>query len=104
MLPHVHALAELWCEVLRVDSVAPDDNFFDLGGDSLKAIELVHRASRKFRVTLSPVSVFERPTLGALAAVLDPGEGADDPFDSDAAASAKAARERGAARRQRGGR
>jgi acyl carrier protein len=101
MLPHVHALAELWCEVLRVDSVAPDDNFFDLGGDSLKAIELVHRASRKFRVTLSPVSVFERPTLGALAALL---EGADDPFDSDAAASAKAARARGAARRQRGGR
>ncbi|MEO8554512.1 MAG: phosphopantetheine-binding protein, partial [Kofleriaceae bacterium] len=101
MLPHVRALAELWCEVLRVDSVEPDDNFFDLGGDSLKAIELVHRASRKFRVTLSPVSVFERPTLGALAALL---EGANDPFDSDAAASAQAARARGAARRQRGGR
>lgn len=101
MPPHVHALAELWCEVLRVDSVGPDDNFFDLGGDSLKAIELVHRASRKFRVTLSPVSVFERPTLGALAALL---AGADDPFDSDAAASAAAARARGAARRQRGGR
>lgn len=101
MLPHVRALAELWCEVLRVDSVVPDDNFFDLGGDSLKAIELVHRASRKFRVTLSPVSVFERPTLGALAALL---EGTHDPFDSDAAASAAAARARGAARRQRGGR
>lgn len=101
MLPHVHALAELWCEVLRVDKVEPDDNFFDLGGDSLKAIELVHRASRKFGVTLSPVSVFERPTLGALAALLD---GSNDPFDSDAAASAAAARARGAARRQRGGR
>ena len=104
MPPHVHALAELWCEVLRVDSVEPDDNFFDLGGDSLKAIELVHRASRKFRVTLSPVTVFERPTLAALAAALGSGEGPDDPFGSDAAASAAAARARGAARRQRGGR
>ena len=100
MPPHMSALAELWCDVLRIDAVGPEDNFFDLGGDSLKAIELVHRASRAFGVSMSPVSVFERPTLGALAALL---EGPGAPFDSDAAASAAAARARGAARRQRGG-
>jgi aryl carrier-like protein len=95
---HVRALAEMWSDMLGVDSVAPDDNFFDLGGDSLKAIELAHRASRQFGVALSPVSVFERPTLAALAGLLH------GPAGPDPAASAEAARARGAARRNRGGR
>ena len=87
--------------MLGVDSVELDDNFFDLGGDSLKAIELAHRASRAFGVAISPVNVFERPTLAALGGLL---EGVRDAFDSDTVSSAEAARARGAARRNRSGR
>ncbi|MGA8112505.1 MAG: amino acid adenylation domain-containing protein, partial [Actinocatenispora sp.] len=37
-------LAEVWCEVLRLDEVGAEDNFFELGGDSIVSIQVVARA------------------------------------------------------------
>lgn len=37
------SLRKHWCELLRVDDALPEQNFFDLGGDSLSAMELVSR-------------------------------------------------------------
>lgn len=45
--PSQETLASVWAEVLDVAVVGIDDNFFDLGGDSLRAIEVVARAREK---------------------------------------------------------
>ena len=64
-------------EVLGIGQVGPDDGFFALGGDSLKAIRLVNTAARAgLRISLA--AVFEHRTLDALAASADTaGDGLD---------------------------
>ncbi|MDH5539181.1 MAG: amino acid adenylation domain-containing protein [Rhizobacter sp.] len=65
------ALAELWCEVLRLQSVSRHDNFFALGGHSLLATQVVSRARARLGLALPLRAMFESPTLGALAARTD---------------------------------
>ena len=60
-------LAELWTDLLDLDTVGADDNFFTVGGDSISAILLVARA-RERGIELTPRQVFTHPTLHALAA------------------------------------
>src|SRR6185369_797950 len=59
-------LAALWREVLEVERVEPDDNFFALGGDSLDAIRLAARASRA-GLHCTPRMLMQFPTLRLLA-------------------------------------
>ncbi len=71
--------AERWVatafrEVLGVDEVGIDDNFFDLGGHSLKATQLVSRLRELCRQEVPLRQVFERPTVAELAAVLAAGD------------------------------
>ncbi|MFB9431804.1 amino acid adenylation domain-containing protein [Streptoalloteichus tenebrarius] len=66
--PVEHALCEVFAEVLGLPSVGVDDSFFDLGGDSIVAIQLIARA-RKAGLVVSAREVFERRTVAALAAV-----------------------------------
>ncbi|MEU3899938.1 amino acid adenylation domain-containing protein [Streptomyces sp. NPDC045251] len=64
-------------DVLGTGPVGPDDGFFALGGDSLKAILLVNAAARA-GVRISLAAVFEHRTLEALAAsAAGPGDGVD---------------------------
>ncbi len=62
-------LCRLFAEVLGLDTGAAgvDDSFFDLGGDSIVAIQLVSRA-RRAGLALTPRDVFRHPTVAALAA------------------------------------
>ncbi|MEV6101923.1 amino acid adenylation domain-containing protein [Nocardia sp. NPDC051981] len=62
------ALAEVFAAVLGVESVAADDNFFALGGDSIVAIQLVARA-KAAGLGLRARDVFEHKTVAALAVV-----------------------------------
>ncbi len=65
------ALCELAAEILHLDAgqgVSIDDNFFDLGGDSILSIQLVSRA-RRHGVHITPRQVFEASTFAALAAL-----------------------------------
>ncbi|HEU4454452.1 MAG TPA: amino acid adenylation domain-containing protein, partial [Longimicrobium sp.] len=64
-------LAEIWAEVLRLDRVYADDNFFDLGGHSLLATQLAVRVREAFQVEMPLQRVFEAPTVIALARVVD---------------------------------
>jgi amino acid adenylation domain-containing protein/non-ribosomal peptide synthase protein (TIGR01720 family) len=61
-------LAEIWADVLGLDSVGVDDNFFELGGDSILSIQIVSRAGRA-GLKLTPRMLFENQTVAALAAV-----------------------------------
>ncbi|MFL6248597.1 MAG: amino acid adenylation domain-containing protein, partial [Thermoanaerobaculia bacterium] len=61
-------LCTLFAELLSLDRVSIDENFFSLGGDSIVAIQLVSRA-RKAGLDLTPRDVFQHQTIEALAAV-----------------------------------
>jgi amino acid adenylation domain-containing protein len=64
-------LAALWTEVLGVGRVGRQDNFFDLGGNSLRAMQIVWRVRGALHLDLPVRDLFEHPTLAALAARLD---------------------------------
>ena len=59
------ALARLWAEVLELDAVGVLDDFFDLGGDSLLAVELLARAESDLGMELALEDLFDRPSSGA---------------------------------------
>ena len=61
-------VAEVFASVLRLPEVAPEDSFFDLGGDSIVSIQLVSQL-RKAGLVLTPQDVFEHKTVRALASV-----------------------------------
>ncbi|OIK28411.1 non-ribosomal peptide synthetase [Streptomyces malaysiense] len=60
-------LAGIWAELLGVERVGVDDNFFMLGGDSILSIQVVSRA-RAAGLTLTPRDLFRHPTVAELAA------------------------------------
>lgn len=60
-------LAELWSEVLNVDIPGVQANFFRLGGDSLKAVQILTRLKEKLPVTLPLATFFTTPTIEGLA-------------------------------------
>jgi hypothetical protein len=64
-------LAEVWAELLAVESIGRTDDFFDLGGHSVLAFRVRHRISRHFGVDLDFVVVLGQTTLQDLAAAID---------------------------------
>jgi hypothetical protein len=63
-------VAGLYAELLGCDRVGALDNFFDLGGDSLRGARLVMRANLAFGCNLPVESLFRRPTVAEFAAEL----------------------------------
>lgn len=63
-------LTKIWREVLRASRVGLDDNFFDLGGDSIKAIQIVSRATGA-GINLLPQDVFRHQTVAELVALVE---------------------------------
>ena len=60
-------LAEIWRELLKVEAVGREQNFFELGGHSLLVLQMTARIRRTMEVELPVRSVFESPTIAALA-------------------------------------
>jgi amino acid adenylation domain-containing protein len=65
--PLEETVAGLFREILRVERAGAEDSFFDLGGHSLLATQLLSRLRRECRVSLSLQTLFESPTVAALA-------------------------------------
>ena len=61
------ALAGLWCDALGVERVSAEDNFLDLGGDSVRATHLAWHIADRFGVDLTLTWMFKYPTLRELA-------------------------------------
>ncbi len=69
------ALAAIWREVLRVDDVGRDDDFFALGGNSLMALRLLRQVQQRFgEGSLALADVFNTPTIVGQALRLDQRE------------------------------
>jgi amino acid adenylation domain-containing protein len=66
-----NALAQIWCELLRVPRIGRHDNFFELGGHSLHGMRLVVQLEVRFEVRLPVVALFRHPSLEALAKVIE---------------------------------
>jgi acyl carrier protein len=65
--PDEETLAEIWADVLRLDRVGIHDNFFEVGGHSLSATRVISRIRDSFHVEVPLRSMFEAPTIAALA-------------------------------------
>jgi acyl carrier protein len=64
-------VAEIWGEVLELDAIGVNDNFFRLGGHSLMAARVLSRVSRAFDVRLPLTGFFQRPTVAGVAQFID---------------------------------
>ena len=64
------AIADVWCDVLRLQSVGPDDNFFDLGGHSLLLVQAQTRIRNATGHEVKVVDMFRYPTIRTFAAHL----------------------------------
>ncbi|MDF0668419.1 MAG: amino acid adenylation domain-containing protein [Nitrospira sp.] len=60
-------LVQIWADVLHLDRVGIHDNFFAIGGDSIRSLQVVARA-HKSGIKLTPKHLFEHPTVAAVAA------------------------------------
>jgi len=66
----IKAVTDIWGDVFGKENTNPDDNFFDLGGDSIMALKMMELLRRK-GYTISLMDVFDDPTLeGIIEAVV----------------------------------
>ena len=68
--PFEDRVAALWAATLGLERVGMDDNFFDLGGHSLQAVQLTTRMSTALGRTVSVKDIFLHPTVATLVAAL----------------------------------
>ncbi|MDJ0580938.1 non-ribosomal peptide synthetase [Crocosphaera sp.] len=74
--PSTHAeqiLAQVWSEVLRLEQISINSNFFELGGDSILTIQIVARA-KQAGLKITPKQLFEHQTIAQLATVTQESE------------------------------
>jgi acyl-CoA synthetase (AMP-forming)/AMP-acid ligase II len=64
------ALVEIWSEVLEKSNIGVLDNFFDLGGNSMKIIKMIHLVNKKFHTEIAIVSAFRYPNIQLLSQAL----------------------------------
>jgi acyl carrier protein len=63
-------LVDLWKRILRTDDITIDDDFFDIGGNSLSAIRLLPAIEQHFGVEPHISLVFDHPTPRQMAVAL----------------------------------
>ena len=81
-------LTAIWREVLGDSRIGVEDNFFDLGGDSILSLQIAGRARRR-GLSLSPKLIFEHQTIAQLARQVEPASG-PAPLDEQGAVSGEA--------------
>ncbi|MDB5875431.1 MAG: polyketide synthase-like protein [Ramlibacter sp.] len=77
-------IADAWRELLGVEEIGRDDDFFALGGHSLAAVRLFAKIRKNFAVDLPLATLFQASTLGGLAAVVAHSAGLETPPVADA--------------------
>jgi amino acid adenylation domain-containing protein len=77
-------IAAIWAEVLRrgLNTISIDDNFFDLGGHSLMATQVVSRIRERFALEIPMRAMFDRPTIARLGEAVMQAHDASEEEDS----------------------
>jgi amino acid adenylation domain-containing protein len=91
-------ITDIWLDVLQISSVRPDQNFFDVGGDSILLAEVHDRLQKRFAMEIPIVDLFSHPTVQSLADHLGRS---DHATAGTQAAQTRAARQRAALAGQR---
>ena len=68
------SIANIWQKVLGIGQVGIHDNFFEIGGTSLKGVQLIAQLRREFDVNIPVVTLFERPTIDSMVRMFGNGE------------------------------
>jgi thioesterase domain-containing protein/NAD(P)-dependent dehydrogenase (short-subunit alcohol dehydrogenase family)/acyl carrier protein len=79
LTPTEQLVASLWQELLGVETVGRDDDFFDLGGHSLLAVQFVNKLRKRRGVTVPATIFVEASTVAGLAARIAPADDAPLP-------------------------
>ncbi|MCW1966824.1 MAG: AMP-binding protein [Anaerolineae bacterium] len=61
------SIAEIWQQVLTLSPIGIHDRFLDLGGDSIRATQIMARISNQFNVAISPHTLLAQPTIADMA-------------------------------------
>jgi len=64
-------VAEFWARALNLDRVGTEDDFFELGGDSLLAMQMIPKLIGRFQIELIPRDLFEGGTVAGIARVIE---------------------------------
>lgn len=67
-------LASIWLRVLQVENIGSQDNFFDLGGQSLKMTRVHSLLLQELELTIPLVKLYAYPTISSLAAYISNGD------------------------------
>jgi len=65
------SLTEIWADLLKLEQVGVDDNFFDMGGNSLLIVQMAARIQQQLAMDISLVRLFQYPNIRKLAAYLN---------------------------------
>lgn len=76
--PTEAALAQLWRQVLSLETIGIDDHFFEQGGDSLLAMQLMQQIHQQFQRQLPLSTLFLAPTIAQLAPLLETSSSTSD--------------------------
>jgi len=61
------SLTHIWCQVLGLAQIGVYDNFFDLGGTSLLAVQAIERVKQVLKNDISVIKLFQYPTISLFA-------------------------------------
>lgn len=64
-------VVSLFEEILGIDDILDDDNFFDVGGNSILALTLLAEIEKRWGVTLALIDVIRAPTSGEVAGLIE---------------------------------
>jgi len=73
-------LVKIWEETLNIAPISTNDNFFDIGGDSILSIQVISKARRK-GIMLSPNQLFEKQTISGLSQLIIAAEKEKEEWD-----------------------
>jgi len=79
--PTEKIIAKLWSSLLRIDKVGVNDNFFDLGGNSLLALQFIAKLRLEHSMEVPVVKLYQHPNIQALLNSLNESTGSKSVFE-----------------------
>ena len=64
-------LTTLWSDFLKIEKISIDDNFFEIGGNSIQAISIINRINKELKTSLQIKNLFSAPTIRGISELLD---------------------------------